>query len=230
MRSCWRAIASGFVAVDARGGEGCLCLPIPRNCFNANASRSALIGIAVTPHWDLLPDYNVVAKVASFFANIVVCMLTWCMDDGKMVASNSDEEDECMGTNYYWLNQGQSDDPTIHIGKRSAAGCYCWDCGTTLCARGTEGVHYDRHDWHHTCPICGSEPSKEPVAKKEGVRGCSSFTWTMMKHLVKVKEYAEKCPENIVIENQYGDKFTAKEFLAMLEWCPIQYQYAGHFS
>lgn len=40
-----------------------------------------------------------------------------------------------MGTNFYWqslIGEGEDDDPTVHIGKRSAAGLYCWDCDISL--------------------------------------------------------------------------------------------------
>lgn len=52
-----------------------------------------------------------------------------------------------MGTNYYWADKlaedpSNKDDINVHIGKRSAAGTYCWDCGTTLCLDGARYVHY----------------------------------------------------------------------------------------
>jgi len=40
-----------------------------------------------------------------------------------------------MGTNFYFSSGG-------HIGKRSAAGWYCWDCKQTFCADGEKYVHY----------------------------------------------------------------------------------------
>jgi hypothetical protein len=42
-----------------------------------------------------------------------------------------------MGTNFY--SRGGR-----HIGKRSAAGWYCWDCKQTLCANGEQYVHYTK--------------------------------------------------------------------------------------
>ena len=38
-----------------------------------------------------------------------------------------------MGTNFYIIDKDQEYSEGRHIGKRSAAGWYCWDCGTTLC-------------------------------------------------------------------------------------------------
>ena len=52
-----------------------------------------------------------------------------------------------MGTNYYV----KTDDGEVHIGKRSAAGWYCWDCRQTLC-KGR--VHYG-DGYFDRCPICG---------------------------------------------------------------------------
>ena len=43
-----------------------------------------------------------------------------------------------MGTNFY-TTKG------VHIGKRSAAGMYCWHCRTTLCEQGEEGVDTAEH-------------------------------------------------------------------------------------
>src|SRR5437879_5718682 len=78
-----------------------------------------------------------------------------------------------MGTNFYWrtaatlLPTGEdvpedSDDPRIHIGKRSAAGPYCWDCDQTLCKDGIDGIHQGKSGWYPACPRCGKEPLKEP--------------------------------------------------------------------
>lgn len=66
-----------------------------------------------------------------------------------------------MGTNFYWI---LGDD---HIGKRSAAGTYCWDCGTTFRINGTAHIHdsigllqnLDNPSgpfWHEKCPGCGN--------------------------------------------------------------------------
>ena len=41
-----------------------------------------------------------------------------------------------MGTNYYLKGHRGDDNPKYHIGKRSAAGLYCWDCHITLCKGG----------------------------------------------------------------------------------------------
>lgn len=52
-----------------------------------------------------------------------------------------------MGTNFYTIDITKNEkidhmDPEFHIGKRSAAGLYCWDCDITLCKDGKEFVHH----------------------------------------------------------------------------------------
>lgn len=99
-----------------------------------------------------------------------------------------------MGTNFYWRVQadgllptgeepsGDHHRPTRHLGKRSAAGPYCWDCNITLCKEGKDAIHHStlpplrpdedpfesmmhrlreeqRRKFHQQCPRCGREPS-----------------------------------------------------------------------
>jgi len=133
-----------------------------------------------------------------------------------------------MGTNFYLKGHSDSDDPKYHIGKRSAAGLYCWDCGVTFCMLGEKGIHCNSGDeWHNKCPECGKKPSEEdfssgaaarelgfdksPFKQKSGVASCSSFTWA--RKLGKVKK----------IEDEYRTKYSRDEFEKMLEECPVQY-------
>jgi hypothetical protein len=135
-----------------------------------------------------------------------------------------------MGTNFYVAGS--------HIGKRSAAGWWCWDCGITLCKGGPGMVHYDA-EWHKACPQCGKKPTDEgwsdgaagrelgfnhkPFAKKAGVASCSSFTWAMNPGTLRTG-YARKR-----IKDEYGSLISRKDFAAMLEECPIQtYDMVGH--
>jgi len=137
-----------------------------------------------------------------------------------------------MGTNFYNKLDGK------HIGKRSAAGMYCWDCGKTLCKGGKEKVHFE-DEWFEKCPICGKGVIKESLDQssagrelgfnkskpsiKSGVKTCSSFSWATK-------------PEEILnrklhwnwkwIENEYGDKFTLKQFKEVLKECPLQYKHS----
>ncbi len=161
-----------------------------------------------------------------------------------------------MGTNFYWktdyepppaqtilLPTGEEYgvepirvdkmNPIIHIGKRSAAGLYCWDCKTSLIKTGR--VHYDS-TWHEACPLCKKVPVKEKleestmgqelgfgkqIAKPSGVRSCCSFSWAQEPEVVR-----RICRENMekdIIENEYLDHYTGRLFLEQIdELCPIQ--------
>jgi hypothetical protein len=46
-----------------------------------------------------------------------------------------------MGTNFYKIDIKKDNKEGEHIGKRSAAGYYCWDCGITLNIYGEAWVH-----------------------------------------------------------------------------------------
>jgi hypothetical protein len=89
-----------------------------------------------------------------------------------------------MGTNFY-----AAKDKSCHIGKRSAAGWYCWDCNISLCAQGSEGVHHtlqypqieilrqrypdkdiDDRGWFLSCPECG-KPRPEKASISSGAMG-----------------------------------------------------------
>ncbi len=88
-----------------------------------------------------------------------------------------------MGTNFYWLPNDEGQLPAgmgtlvdgehrlLHIGKRSAAGDYCWDCGTPLAKDVVTGppigFFTPASNWHpravhgpaelrlRACPVCG---------------------------------------------------------------------------
>lgn len=150
-----------------------------------------------------------------------------------------------MGTNFYlvpldWDPTAPDADPEgvgVHIGKRSAAGAYCWDCGVTLCAAGEAGVHRGNplDGWLEACPVCGrsrrdtpedlahSAAGRElgfnhaPPAPKKGVRSCSSFSWA-----VHPEEFARDRTGRKVAD-EYGRTYTPEEFDAVLAECPIQY-------
>ncbi len=137
-----------------------------------------------------------------------------------------------MGTNFYvrgWKSR-DSMDPKYHIGKRSAAGLFCWDCGVTLCKGGPTGVHHE-YPWFTACLLCGQKQSEEgwessagrelgfakyPPGKKAGVKSCCSFTWCM-----DPDKFLKK---RVTIWNEYGDNFSHDEFLKILEECPIQFK------
>lgn len=158
-----------------------------------------------------------------------------------------------MGTNFYLGNMPEGTDhmdPEYHVGKRSSSGPYCWDCERTLCKGGEFWVHLsgavklymhpnvaDHYkgcgDWFEECPVCGEKAqaeglegstggrelgfNKKAPKKKTGVRSCASFTWAMLPRLVlkKIKEHG--------VVDEYGRKYTAKEFSEVLSECPMQF-------
>lgn len=155
-----------------------------------------------------------------------------------------------MGTNFYLRGFRHDDSPGHHLGKRSAAGMYCWDCKMTLCKYGKDLIHHGGHPGEKTfydkCPKCGRLPEKEsdwknsagrelgfnnePPKKKAGVASCSSFSWAVDPEKLFSEKLAHECPTctgpfrgGKVIENEYGDLFTVEEFRQILEECPVQF-------
>lgn len=147
-----------------------------------------------------------------------------------------------MGTNFYLKKDYHkyTDEYAGHIGKRSAAGLYCWDCNITLCMGGLQGIHFSEYDFYDKCPKCGQGIIKEKledssaglelgfadrhgIKKKKGVRGCSSFRWA--KHPNEVEKSRIK-----YIYDQYGEKYTKQEFLdSVKNGCPVQYFNIGEY-
>lgn len=136
-----------------------------------------------------------------------------------------------MGTNFYL-----KDSENTHIGKRSAAGYYCWDCNVTLCKDGEEGVHQGS-DWHKACPVCGAKFQAESLdcsaAGRElgfntsqpkagtGVSTVCSFTWAMKPdHLVRRME------KGVQVVDEYGREYSPSEFGDVMEACPLQYYHS----
>jgi hypothetical protein len=136
-----------------------------------------------------------------------------------------------MGTNFYTDTEER-----LHIGKRSAAGLYCWDCGVTLCMGGEKAIHYDTHGWHDACPKCGNKPSereslqdgsvgrelgfnKSAPMRKTGVVSCSSFAWAMEPD--QLEGYSQ-------VVDEYGTHYTMMEFFQVLEECPVRdFEFVG---
>lgn len=171
-----------------------------------------------------------------------------------------------MGTNFYlrgyefdadsdtYETSGEADtdmNPRFHIGKRSAAGLYCWDCDITLCRRGKELIHHapsrwtvgvmPRDDWHEACPECGLGQidgldnmtsgaaaielgfAKPSTQRPTGVRSCSSFSWAQPPE--SFRRFAEAHRDDDVVVDEYQRAMTAGAFLDMLKAnCPVQYQ------
>jgi hypothetical protein len=133
-----------------------------------------------------------------------------------------------MGTNFYI--RGHRHSYSHHLGKRSAAGMYCWDCGITLNKKGNEDIHQGCRNrshpqfcncgWYDACPVCGEKPEKESLSegsagrelgfnksapgKKTGVASCSSFTWAMAPEKIPLElKDNDSCP---CCRREYEDK------------------------
>lgn len=150
-----------------------------------------------------------------------------------------------MGTNFYWKAEGKVTTPTgtidvreffalvelrmdvrVHIGKRSAAGLYCWDCKQTLCRGGAHRIHFfatDKDkDWFEACPLCGqSRKDPKDATTHTGVEPCMSFTWAQDPAMVR--NFCEAHLKEPIMEDEYGQTLTGGEFLRMLKDCPIEY-------
>ena len=162
-----------------------------------------------------------------------------------------------MGTNFYLygyaysptegfvpLDAGaSSEEEESHIGKRNAAGMYCWDCGVTLTVGGEAAVHVSTSEPHAHCPSCGAAPSSTSApkihvfsrasnvelgfirpreARPVGVCSCSSFTWAIPPD--EFSAFALEHGGEIIVTSEYGDLMTAQEFTRMLGAnCPIRY-------
>lgn len=135
-----------------------------------------------------------------------------------------------MGTNFYF---GSNEGP--HIGKRSAAGLFCWDCGVTLCKGGKSAVHHHGYGHHDCCPKCGKEKTAgggnrsasielgfaKPCSERPaGVGSCSSFRWAM-----SLGEFLEEArSRDVFVVDEYGRRLDPVDFLEMLVAnCPLQY-------
>jgi len=147
-----------------------------------------------------------------------------------------------MGTNFYIGGIGQDKtneiEKMIHIGKRSAAGRYCWDCKKTLCKSGEEFIHYSNNyfNWYNECPTCGKKAigetldisaagrelgfNKSKPHEKHGVQSCSSFSWAIRKNII---ESWFATDNSLKIYDEYGEEYTWEEFEEMLTECPINY-------
>jgi len=143
-----------------------------------------------------------------------------------------------MGCCFYLRNEDGSEGQ--HIGKRSAAGHYCFDCDVTLCVGGNKEVHNGygtNEEWFDTCPKCGKPPMKESLdtsavgielgfnknltEKKTGVRGCCSFRWAMD----PIRFISVDFPKlgNYPVTDEYGKTYKIGEFVEMVKVCPIQF-------
>lgn len=144
-----------------------------------------------------------------------------------------------MSTNFYFRDRGRHYTTSkLFIGKRAAAGLYCWRCCITLCKDGPEQVHFSSN-WHKACPKCGDIYQRGAIhddgdavgielgfAKPRfslpvnGVMGCSSFLWHIPKDNVEEKIRSGHEP---IVRDEYGRDMDGDSFLLMIKCnCPIQ--------
>lgn len=150
-----------------------------------------------------------------------------------------------MGTNFYAVKTPEEECTyENHIGKRAAAGQYCWDCNQTFCKDGEDQIHHSKirrslwseaenTEWYDFCPSCGAKPTETTLTDSSaglelgfrkqrtegtptGVKTVCSFRWAKFPY-----EYID---EDFLVKNEYGDITTFKEFNNMLNTeCPIHY-------
>lgn len=56
-----------------------------------------------------------------------------------------------------------------------------------------------------------------------------AFTWTLMKHLWTIRELADIGVDEPVVVDECGRTYTPKEFLEIVDACPIQFQLPVEF-
>ena len=128
-----------------------------------------------------------------------------------------------MGTNFYANDRARPASYGRHIGKRAAAGYYCWDCQRSLCKVEGRGVHDESAGWHETCPGCNQSKGGEPIRlrrdesaprRKLGVASCCSFSWDIRPEQIRwIRKFVDDC----------GRVYTTGAFLEVLEECPIRF-------
>lgn len=140
-------------------------------------------------------------------------------------------------SHYYRGDYGGSrDEEYRHIGKKSAAGWWCYDCNMTLCRGGIAEIHRGRTGMYEQCPLCGKKPRGDgfnPVLVElgfrdintevlHGVQGASSFSWAL--DPVSLQDYLRTQGEAMLVEDEYGREMSGPAFLAMLRLnCPVQF-------
>lgn len=153
-----------------------------------------------------------------------------------------------MGTNFYWIDPDRVEVPAdfayrSHVGKRSAAGWYCYDCDVPLVFGGeTTLVHTSLDVVVNACPKCGQGRPKQdglPIAASielgfskprqgrvtKGVSPCSSFSWAQEPAFAQ--KICEQRAEEVIIADEYGRELTGQQFAQMLfANCPIQFTWS----
>lgn len=147
-----------------------------------------------------------------------------------------------MGTNFFWIQDAHiplgGNFEGHHVGKRCAAGPYCWDCRVTLYPEGEEQIHSGDSMFLEACPRCltplpeydvlckgagavelgFAKPNLEPPT---GVSSAASFSWACEPSIAR--ERCEQYIDRPVIQDGHGRLYTGGLFLQMLKAnCPIE--------
>lgn len=148
-----------------------------------------------------------------------------------------------MGTNFYIKGYSTSRQDVTeisikkwHIGKRSGAGQFCFDCGVSLALGGNRFVHYDVQDYirqrfpsltgkyeleaYHKCPLC-EKPATGGDEGKTGVHYACSFTFAMGLAEAK-RRIEEECLKltDPCVQDEYYREYTWQEFMDILDNIP----------
>lgn len=154
-----------------------------------------------------------------------------------------------MGTNFYAYDI-KTNEKLYHIGKRSAAGHFCWDCGMSYMnvakiywsggyAFGNDAVHYSDNNktingepvrLDH-CPICGKPSTKdEKITSGFAELGFSSQPTknhnTTCSFSFAITPYTLSNimkDDNIYIKDEYNRTLTKEEFKIVLQNCGLKY-------
>jgi hypothetical protein len=130
-----------------------------------------------------------------------------------------------MGTNFYWLERFEENadwesksDFQVHIGKRIFMGLYCSECGILKCKNSVAHSNCRKYFFGEECPNCNNKFNDHAL----------KFTWTMLSHKSRILSMIQD--KKKVIVDEYGDKFSAKEFMKEIEKVIIDELSTEHFS
>jgi hypothetical protein len=149
-------------------------------------------------------------------------------------------KEETVGTNFYWIEPTPTcphchetiGEPRrgAHIGKRSAAGHFCWDCGVVLNTAGNVGIHSGNGTPLDACPKCNKSYVPEKFGKgasgvelgfakprderPTGIASTASWTWAQPAEEVRAR--CEASMDVVILRDEYGRDMTGREFLTML--------------
>ncbi len=130
-----------------------------------------------------------------------------------------------MGTNFYLRYESQEYERGIHLGKRSAAGMYCYGCNISLVTGMPGGLnvqnpHMGEGKNYRACPICGARqsgnfynpelftPTAEQTDREEKyvVRYSCSFGFAIP------PEELSAYTQDVLVVDEYGTVFSMHEF------------------